>query len=55
MEQVKPNGKAVKTIRLAGSFAATPTEDGCYSVESAPKPKGTFHHCAVAVSALFIV
>jgi subtilisin family serine protease len=51
VEQVKKNGKVVKTLRRAGSVAATSPKTVATPWTAPAKPKGTFQHCAVAVDA----
>jgi subtilisin family serine protease len=51
VEQVKRNGKAVRTIRRPGSVVATSPRTVTTPWTAPAKPKGTFQHCAVAVDA----
>ena len=51
VEQVKRNGKAVKTIRRPGSVVATSPKTVSTPWTAPAKPKGAFRHCAVAVDA----
>ena len=51
VEQVKRNGKVVKTIRRPGSVVATSPKTVATPWTAPAKPKGTFQHCAVAVDA----
>ena len=51
VEQVKKNGKVVKTLRRPGSVVATSPKTVATPWTAPVKPKGRFQHCAVAVDA----
>ena len=51
IEQVKRNGKVVKTVRRAGSVFATSPKTVVTPWKAPAKPNGSFQHCAVAVDA----
>ena len=51
IEQVKRNGKVVKTVRRAGSVFAKSPKTVITPWKAPANPKGSFQHCAVAVDA----
>jgi Subtilase family len=51
VEQVKRNGRAAKTIKLAGSVVATSPKTVATLWKAPAKPKGSFQHCVVAIDA----